>query len=337
MKAGQRHVLVTGGCGYIGSHVVVELLNVGDRVTIIDNLANSSVDTVSKVSEITGKPGMLSFTRLDMCDSAALDVLFESNAFSSVIHLAGVKSVGESVQDPVRYYDVNIRSTTNLLSAMAKSSCRSLVFSSSATVYRSSGARLVETDELGPTNPYGRTKMIIEHILRDLTLSRPGEWQITALRYFNPIGAHESGLIGENPLGTPNNLVPYIMRSGRAGVRVFGTDYETVDGSGVRDYVHVTDIAVGHIHALRNQQPTVSDFRVFNLGTGTGTSVLQMIKIAEGVLGFEIPTILAPRRSGDVATAVSNPALAMRSLNWAPRYTVHQAITHAWNHENNNL
>ncbi len=311
-------ILVTGGTGYIGSHTVVELLNNGYEVIVVDNLSNSEKDVVDKIKKITGKD--IKFYQEDVCDKEALRKIFaENEGILAVIHFAGLKAVGESVEQPIRYYDNNIGSTTSLLTVMNENNVKKLVFSSSATVY-GDPASLPITEEfpLGPTtNPYGTTKLFIEDILRDVYAS-DNNWSIALLRYFNPVGAHESALIGENPKGKPNNLMPYIMKVATGELpelNIFGDDYDTPDGTGVRDYIHVVDLAKGHIKAIEKVLST-KEIDAYNLGTGVGYSVLDMVKAFERVNDVVINYKITPRRPGDIAACYADPSYAEQKLGW---------------------
>ncbi len=323
-------ILVTGGAGYIGSHTLVELLEAGHRAVVVDNLRNSSRISLDRVREITGRD--LTFVEADLRDGAAVDRILARRRFDAVIHFAGLKAVGESTEAPLRYYDNNVGGTLSLLAAMRKHGVRSLVFSSSATVY-GDPARLPITEDfpLSATNPYGRTKLVIEEILRDLAASEPG-WHIALLRYFNPAGAHESGRIGEDPRGVPQNLMPYVMQvaAGRRPVlRIFGADYPTRDGTGVRDYIHVTDLARGHLAALR-ALPGLEGARAVNLGTGRGYSVLEVVAAAAEASGREIPYEIADRRPGDIAECYADPSLAARLLSWRATRGIEEMARDAW-------
>lgn len=335
-----KHILITGGTGYIGSHTAVRLLQDGHRVTIVDNLCNSSRDVVDRIAQACADPSKLAFEELDLCKHPLELTLLLKQAdpsVTSVIHFAGLKAVGESVAKPLRYYNNNLLSTLHLLEAMKKSGVRELVFSSSATVYGhnpSNPESIKETSSpLGATNPYGRTKLWLEEILRDEARAAPEFWKsIVILRYFNPVGAHPSGLLGEDPRGTPNNLLPYVLQvaSGkREELRVFGSDYGTPDGTGVRDYVHVCDLAEGHVCALFRGLGV----ETFNLGTGEGTSVLSMVSLVEEVTRQKVPFAICQRRPGDVATAVCDPRKAGTKLGWKAKKTVKDAIVDAWSFE----
>lgn len=323
-------ILVTGGCGYIGSHTVVELLNAGYEVVVIDNLVNSSSEALEKVRQITGKD--IKFYEKDLLDEQAVYDIFEKEGFSSVIHFAGLKAVGESCKIPLVYFNNNITSTLNLLKAMEKYNVKSLVFSSSATVYgKPASVPISEDFPLSVSNPYGRTKLIIEDMLRDI-YKADNRWDIALLRYFNPIGAHESGEIGEDPDGIPNNLLPYVSKVAAGeleAVNVFGNDYDTPDGTGVRDYIHVTDLAKGHISALGklNSHPGIV---TYNLGTGRGYSVLEIIKNFEQACGRKIPYRITDRRPGDVDICYANPEKAEKELGWKAQSDIRKMCEDAW-------
>ncbi len=310
-------VLVTGGLGFIGSHTVVELLNNNYDVIVVDNLSNSSIDVVDSIKEITGKDFI--FYEKDLCDKEAIDTIFSKHKIDSVIHFAGYKAVGESVKKPIMYYENNLISTLYLCEVMLKHNCYNIIFSSSATVYGDPEV-LPITEECkvgGTTNPYGTTKLMIERILKDIQISNP-KFTAIILRYFNPIGAHKSGLIGEKPNGIPNNLMPYIVRvaSGELEIlSVFGDDYDTPDGTGVRDYIHVVDLAKGHIKALEKAQKSEGIF-YYNLGTGVGYSVLDLVKAFEKVNHVKVPYKIAPRREGDIAACYADASKAFRELGW---------------------
>jgi UDP-glucose 4-epimerase len=324
------HVLVTGGCGYIGSHTVVELIEAGHRVTVVDNLSNSSAASLQAVESITGVA--VPFVQLDLRDTARLDTLFAGASFDAVIHFAGLKAVGESVAMPLAYYDNNIGSTIALCEVMGRHDVKKLVFSSSATVYGDPDSSPIPEDAaIRPTNPYGRTKAHIEDILADLAVTGDG-WRISRLRYFNPVGAHPSGLIGENPLGPPNNLLPYIAQVAverLPRLNVYGADYDTPDGTGVRDYIHVVDLALGHLAALQHL-PEAGSSEAVNLGTGSGTSVLQLIAAFEHASGQKIPYEIVGRRPGDIATCYADPSLAAKIFGWKATRTVEEACADTW-------
>lgn len=311
-------LLVTGGAGYIGSHTCVELLEAGYELVVLDNLCNSSREALRRVERISGKS--LTFIEGDVRDAATLDRLFADHVIDAVIHFAGLKAVGESVEIPLSYYDNNVTGTLTLLAAMRRHSVTSLVFSSSATVYGDPHqVPITEDFPLSATNPYGRSKLIVEDMLRDLHRAEP-DWSIMILRYFNPVGAHESGLIGEDPQGTPTNLMPFIAQVAvgmREQLSIYGNDYPTPDGTGVRDYLHVVDLAVGHaraIEALGNAP--AGQLHTCNLGTGRGYSVLDVVHAFERVSGRKVPHVLAARRPGDVATCYADPTRAERELGW---------------------
>ena len=309
-------ILITGGAGYIGSHTCVELLAEGHRLVVVDSLINSSEVALERVREITGRD--MVFYKMDLCDRDGLSAIFEAHEIDAVIHFAGLKAVGESVGIPLRYYRNNLDSTLTLLEVMEKAGCRRIVFSSSATVYGvPETVPITEDFPLSCTNPYGWTKLMIEQILRDLAASDP-RWGIMILRYFNPIGAHASGRIGEDPAGIPNNLMPYIAQvaSGRLPfLNVFGNDYPTVDGTGVRDYIHVVDLARGHCKAI-DYILKDEGIEVVNLGTGCGYSVLEMVKAYEAASGSPVPYRIAPRRPGDIAVCYADPTRARDLLGW---------------------
>lgn len=323
-------ILVTGGAGYLGSHTCVELLNAGMDVVVIDNLSNSREESLTRVQAITGKS--LTFIRADLRDRPALDVVLRQHPCEAVIHFAGLKAVGESVALPLAYYDNNLGSTLALCQAMAAAGVRNLVFSSSATVYGDPASVPIREDfPLSATNPYGRSKLFIEEILRDLHVADSG-WNISLLRYFNPIGAYPSGQIGEEPQGIPNNLLPYIAQVAVGTLprlRVFGNDYPTPDGTGVRDYIHVVDLARGHLAALRRLQ-TQPGVMVHNLGTGQGYSVLEIIAAFEQASGRSIPYDIVARRPGDIATCYADPTRARIELGWQADYGIEAMVRDAW-------
>lgn len=323
-------VLVTGGAGYIGSHTIVELLDSDQEVVVVDNLVNSSAESINRVERITGKT--VEFHNFDLRDKQKLAAVFKSSPIDSVIHFAGLKSVGESIIHPLDYYSTNLDSTMTLLDVMNDMAVKKIVFSSSATVYGTpEELPLRETSRTGEgiTNPYGQTKFILEQILTDVCISNP-DMDVTLLRYFNPVGAHDSGLIGEDPNGTPNNLLPYISQVAVGKlpeVSVFGDDYDTPDGTGVRDYIHVVDLARGHLAALAQAKPGVS---IYNLCTGTGTSVLELIYAFSLACGKDIPYKIRPRRPGDIASCYANAEKAARELNWAAEKSINQACEDTW-------
>lgn len=330
-------ILVTGGAGFIGSHTCVELLNAGYEVTVIDNLYNSSEKALERVKEITGKE--LTFVKADILDRAALDQIFEDQKIDAVIHFAGLKAVGESVHKPVEYYHNNLTGTLNLVDSMRNHGVKSIIFSSSATVY-GDPAFVPITEECPKgtcTNPYGWTKWMLEQVLTDLHTADP-EWNVILLRYFNPIGAHESGLIGEDPKGIPNNLVPYIAQVAIGKLPklgVFGDDYDTPDGTCIRDYIHVVDLARGHVNAIRKlaEEPAV---RIYNLGTGHGYSVLDVVKAFGKACGHEIPYEIKPRRAGDVTACYCDPAKAKKELGWEAQYGIDEMCRDSWNWQTKN-
>lgn len=329
-------ILVTGGAGYIGSHTLVELLNVGKQVVVYDNLSNSSTEALRRVEQITGCE--LTFVEGDICDRPSLDQVFSDFNIESVIHFAGLKAVGESVEQPLSYYRNNISGTANLCEAMAAAGVKTLVFSSSATVYGDPQSLPIREDApTGATNPYGRTKLFIEEMLQDLYASDT-EWRIGILRYFNPVGAHVSGLIGEDPAGIPNNLFPFITQVAvglRNKLSVFGDDYSTPDGTGVRDYIHVVDLARGHLAALEALTREAGVFTV-NLGTGQGYSVLEMIKAFSEASSCDIPYQIAPRRPGDIASCYADPELAEKRLDWRAQLGLADMCRDGWNWQRKN-
>lgn len=323
-------VLVTGGAGYIGSHTLISLLENGYEAVVIDNLCNSSQESLSRVEKITGKS--VKFYRGDIRDAALLDKIFAENSIESVVHFAGLKAVGESVSIPLNYYDNNIGGTLVLLEAMKRANVRNLVFSSSATVYGKPASVPIREDfPLSCTNPYGRTKLFIEEILRDLYISE-NSWNIALLRYFNPVGSHPSGLIGEDPQGIPNNLMPYVAQTAIGKlpfVRVFGNDYDTPDGTGVRDYIHVVDLAEGHILALKKLEKNPGVV-TYNLGTGVGYSVLDMIRAFSKAVGREIPYQIVARRPGDIAACYADPSFAKQEIGFEAKYGIDEMCADLW-------
>lgn len=323
-------ILVTGGTGYIGSHTCVELLNEGYEVVVFDNLYNSKLDVVDKIEKITGKK--IKFYKADMRDKESMRPVFEENRFDAVIHFAGLKAVGESVEKPLLYYKNNIAGTLNLCEMMNEYGCKKIIFSSSATVYGSpETVPITEDFPLSTTNPYGSTKLMLEGILSDLCVPDK-EWSVILLRYFNPIGAHESGLIGESPNGIPNNLMPYIMQVAVGKLPelgVFGNDYDTPDGTGVRDYIHVVDLAKGHVNAVQKATSAVG-VNIYNLGTGNGYSVLDIVKAFEDANGVKIPYSIKPRRAGDIATSYASPKKAKAELGWEAKYDLKRMCEDSW-------
>ncbi len=331
-----KRILVTGGAGYIGSHTCVELLEAGYEVVVADNLSNSSFTALERVQELTGKA--LTFIHADLRDKAAMEEIFREYPVEAVIHFAGLKAVGESVEKPLEYYENNVGGTLNLLMAMRDTGVKTVVFSSSATVYGDPASLPIKEDfPLSATNPYGRSKLIIEEMLRDLYRADPA-WNIAILRYFNPVGAHPSGRIGESPNDIPNNLMPYISQVavGRLEkLSVFGNDYPTPDGTGVRDYIHVVDLAQGHLKALEKlaEQPGLV---TYNLGTGQGYSVLQMVEAFRQASGREIPYEIIARRPGDIAACWADPSLAERELGWKAERGLEQMCEDTWRWQRNN-
>ncbi|WP_027308895.1 UDP-glucose 4-epimerase GalE [Caloramator sp. ALD01] len=329
-------ILVTGGAGYLGSHTCVELLNLGYEVIVVDNLSNSKEESLKRVEKITGK--RLKFYNVDLLDKEGLENIFKENKVDAVIHFAGLKAVGESVQVPLKYYHNNITGTIILCEVMKKYGVKRLIFSSSATVYGNvERVPITEDFPLSATNPYGRTKLFIEEILRDLYIS-DNEWSIVLLRYFNPIGAHESGLIGEDPNGIPNNLMPYVTQVAVGKLkelRVFGNDYDTHDGTGVRDYIHVVDLAKGHVKALEKVM-VFKGVEAYNLGTGKGYSVLDLVHTFEKVTGKRVPYRIVERRPGDVAKCFADPSKANRELGWIAEKNLEDMCRDAWRWQSNN-
>lgn len=331
-------ILVTGGAGYIGSHTCVELLNAGYEVIVVDNLCNSCEESLNRVQEITGKS--LKFYEADILDKEALMAIFDKENIESVIHFAGLKAVGESVAKPLEYYQNNITGTLVLCDVMRQHGVKNIVFSSSATVYGTPA--FVPITEQCPkgicTNPYGWTKSMLEQILTDLHTADP-EWKVVLLRYFNPIGAHESGRIGEDPKGIPNNLVPYITQVAVGKLEalgVFGDDYDTHDGTGVRDYIHVVDLAIGHVKAIEKMKKIHDGVLVYNLGTGIGYSVLDIVKGFGKAVGYPIPYVIKERRPGDIATCYADPSLAKAELGWEAVRDLDQMCEDSWRWQKNN-
>ena len=330
-------ILVTGGAGFIGSHTCVELLNAGFEVVIVDNFYNSQPESLNRIKKITGKD--FKFYEVDIRDKAGLDKVFSENKIDAVIHFAGLKAVGESCQKPLEYYENNIGGTVTLCEAMRDAGCKKIVFSSSATVYGSDNVSpLTENMKIGgTTNPYGTTKYMIELILQDLYAS-DNEWSVVILRYFNPIGAHESGMIGENPNGIPNNLMPYITQVAIGKLpqlSVFGDDYDTHDGTGVRDYIHVVDLALGHIKAVEKALNS-NEINAYNLGTGTGYSVLDIVKAFEKASGQTVNYKIVDRRPGDLATCYSDPSKALNELGWKAVRDLNKMCEDSWRWQKNN-
>lgn len=330
-------ILVTGGAGYIGSHTCIELINAGYDVVVLDNLSNSSEKSLDRVAQITGKK--IPFYQVDILDKEGMNEIFEKEAIDSVIHFAGLKAVGESVSKPLEYYHNNITGTLLLCDVMRNHNVKNIIFSSSATVY-GDPAFVPITEECPKgkiTNPYGQTKSMLEQILTDLNVADP-EWNVVLLRYFNPIGAHESGLIGEDPKGIPNNLLPYIAQVAVGKLPclgVFGDDYDTVDGTGVRDYIHVVDLAKGHVKALKKIEDK-SGVSVYNLGTGKGYSVLQVVKAFEKACGKPIPYVIKPRRPGDIAACYADASKAKAELGWEAEFDIERMCVDAWRWQSQN-
>ena len=329
-------VLVTGGAGYIGSHTCVELLNNGHDVIVVDNLSNSKPEVINRIKELTGRD--FKFYKADILNKKEIDKIFKENNIEAVIHFAGLKAVGESVKIPLRYYYNNVTGTLVLCEVMQKHNVKKMVFSSSATVYgKPKTVPITEDFPLSATNPYGRTKLMIEQILRDVYVS-DNDWSIALLRYFNPIGAHESGRIGEDPNGIPNNLMPYITQVAigkRERLNVFGDDYDTHDGTGVRDYIHVVDLAKGHLKALEKIMST-KGVQAYNLGTGVGYSVLDVVKNFEKATGKKVPYIITSRRPGDIDKCYADPTKACKELGWKAEKTLEDMCKDAWNWQRNN-
>ncbi|MGV2950375.1 UDP-glucose 4-epimerase GalE [Acinetobacter sp. AGC35] len=330
-------ILVTGGAGYIGSHTCVELLNAGHEVVVLDNLCNSSAESLNRVEKLTQKS--LTFVEGDIRNSQLLDQVFQQNSIDAVIHFAGLKAVGESQQIPLDYFDNNIAGSISLVQAMQRAQVFKLVFSSSATVYgEKNPSPLNEEMPTGmPTNNYGYTKLIVEQLLEKLCIADE-RWSIALLRYFNPVGAHKSGQIGEDPQGIPNNLMPYVTQVAvgrREKLSIFGQDYDTVDGTGVRDYIHVVDLANAHLCALNNRL-TAQGCRAWNIGTGNGISVLQVKNTFEQVNGVAVPFELVPRREGDVATCFADNARAVKELGWTPEYGLEDMLADSWKWQKQN-
>ena len=330
-------ILVTGGAGYIGSHTVVELQNAGYDVVVLDNLSNASEKALDRVSKITGKP--VKFYKADILDRDALNNIFDKETIESCIHFAGLKAVGESVVKPWEYYENNIAGTLTLVDVMRKNNVKNIIFSSSATVY-GDPAQIPITEECPKgqcTNPYGWTKSMLEQVLTDIQKADP-EWNVMLLRYFNPIGAHKSGTIGENPNGIPNNLMPYITQVAVGKLKelgVFGNDYDTPDGTGVRDYIHVVDLAKGHVKSLKKIEENPG-LAIYNLGTGKGYSVLDIVKNFEAATGVKIPYVIKPRRAGDIATCYCDASKAEKELGWKAENGIREMCEDSWRWQSNN-
>lgn len=331
------NILLTGGAGYIGSHTIIELDKAGHSVVVVDNLVNSNPIALERVAKIIGKK--IPFYKADVRDREAMQKVFSENKIDAVIHFAGLKAVGESVEKPLEYYENNMNATFVLLDVMRNNGCKNIIFSSSATVY--GDPAIIPITEDCPkghcTNPYGQTKSMLEEVLMDVQKADP-EWNVVLLRYFNPIGAHQSGTIGENPNGIPNNLMPYITQTAvgkRKELGVFGNDYDTPDGTGVRDYIHVCDLAAGHVAALQAIQRKAG-LAIYNLGTGHGYSVLDVVKAFIKVNGVDVPYSIKPRRAGDIATCYCNPAKAKAELGWEAKYGIEEMCRDSWNWQKNN-
>ena len=328
-------ILVTGGTGYIGSHTAIELLKNGEEIVVVDNLSNSKIEMVDKIKKLSGKD--FKFYEVDLLDREKLEKVFQENDIKEVIHFAGLKAVGESCKKPIEYYHNNITGTLILVDLMRKYNCKKIVFSSSATVYGDPATVPIKEDfPLSTTNPYGTTKLMIERILTDIYKS-DNEWTVILLRYFNPIGAHESGEIGEDPNGIPNNLMPYInyVASGKLDhLNVFGDDYDTPDGTGVRDYIHVVDLALGHIKAIEKARE-IKGIEIYNLGTGKGYSVLDIVKAFEKANNIKIKYEIVARRPGDIATCYADPSKAKRELNWEATKDLEQMCKDSWRYTKN--
>lgn len=330
-------ILVTGGAGYIGSHTCLELLNQGHEVVVADNLCNSCEEALNRVKELTGKD--LTFYKVDLLDKEGLDQMFDQEKIDAVIHFAGLKAVGESVAKPLEYYHNNITGTLNLCDSMRNHGVKKIIFSSSATVYGDPAfVPITEDCPKGKiTNPYGQTKSMLEQVLTDLHVADP-EWNVILLRYFNPIGAHPSGTMGENPSGIPNNLMPYITQVAVGKLKelsVFGNDYDTPDGTGVRDYIHVMDLASGHVAALKKIKEKAG-LCIYNLGTGVGYSVLDIVKNFEEANHVKIPYVIKPRRAGDIATCYADASKAKRELGWEAKYGIRKMCEDSWRWQKNN-
>jgi UDP-glucose 4-epimerase len=329
-------VLVTGGAGYIGSHTVILLIEAGYKVVVFDNFCNASKESIRRVEKLVNQP--IEVIEGDIRSRANLQELFNQHKIDTVIHFAGLKAVGESVEKPLKYYDNNVNGTATLCEMMAKNGCKRIVFSSSATVYGDPATTpILENSPLSATNPYGRSKLMVEEILQDLYVS-DSEWQVVLLRYFNPVGAHKSGTIGEDPNGIPNNLMPFITQTAvgkRKSLSVFGDDYDTIDGTGVRDYIHVTDLAQGHLDAL-DKIKNFKEPMIINLGTGNGYSVLEMVHAFEKASGKSVSYTIAPRRAGDIATCFADPSYAKEVLDWKAVKGIDEMCEDSWRWQSNN-
>lgn len=337
-NSSRPQVLVTGGAGFIGSHVCVELINSGYFPVVVDNLCNSKKESLTRVAQIAGlEPA---FYQVDINDKDALREVFSKHDILAVMHFAGLKAVGESNQLPMKYYRYNVAGTLSLTEVMEEFKVWNLIFSSSATVYGDPvSVPIDETFATSATNPYGRSKLIVEEILRDIAKAPGSQWNFSLLRYFNPVGAHESGLIGEDPAGIPNNLLPYVAQVAigkLAQLSVFGDDYDTVDGTGVRDYIHVVDLALGHVAALKKLEKVEPGCRAYNLGTGTGYSVLQMVKAFEMASGRPVPYKISPRRPGDIASCYAKADKAKDDLGWEAKFGLERMMQDAWRWQSQN-
>jgi UDP-glucose 4-epimerase len=336
--ANMSAILVTGGAGFIGSHVCVELINAGYTPIVVDNLSNAKPEALKRVAKITGTEPLL--YQIDINDKDAMRKVFAAHSFSAVMHFAGLKAVGESSQIPMKYYRNNVAGTLTLNEVMEEFSVWNLIFSSSATVYGDPvSVPIDETFATSATNPYGRSKLIVEDILRDMAKAPGNKWNISLLRYFNPVGAHESGLIGEDPAGIPNNLLPYVAQVAIGKLKelsVFGNDYPTIDGTGVRDYIHVVDLALGHLAALKGLEKTTQGCRAYNLGTGVGYSVLQIVSAFEKASGKQVPYKIVPRRPGDIASCYADPKMAKEVLHWQAKFGLERMMQDAWRWQSQN-
>lgn len=326
-------ILVTGGLGYIGSHTVVELINSGKKVVIVDNLSNTNINVLKNIEKIVNQK--ILYYNIDLKDKVKLEKVFKDNDITGIIHFAGFKAVGESVEKPIMYYENNLVTTLNILSLMEKYDVKNIIFSSSATVYgQPKTIPVYEEFDTGYTNPYGGTKLFIEKILNDVALAHK-DWGIIILRYFNPIGSHKTGLLGEEPNGIPNNIMPYILKVATgelSHVNVFGDDYDTVDGTGVRDYIHVVDLAEGHVKALEKLDKVNGGKYIYNLGTGKGTSVLELINAFKKASALDVPYVITERRSGDVDTVFANADKAFKELGWKPKFNIDDMCISVYNY-----
>ncbi|KAK3826513.1 MAG: UDP-glucose 4-epimerase [Linnemannia elongata] len=342
----QEVILVTGGAGFIGSHTVVQLLSLGKRLVIIDNLCNSSEEALHRAKVLADNKGSLVFHKVDLLDAAAMEHIFQLYTFSACIHFAGLKAVGESAQIPLGYYQTNVTGSLNLIQLLQKYNCKNLIFSSSATVYGlpTSKDPINEDAPIGALNPYGRTKQYIEEILADIAVSEPNQWNIILLRYFNPVGAHESGKIGEDPNGIPNNLMPFVAQVAigrRPVISVYGDDYDSPDGTGVRDYIHIVDLARGHVAALKKLETAQNTDRplgcvAYNLGSGVGYSVMDMIHTMSKAVGRSLPYKVVGRRAGDVGTVIADPSRSFKELGWKAEKTMQDMCDDLWRWQTQN-